>query len=448
MMLVSLPPIELFVDVIAVLSLHIAFVLACLDCQLRRDRRLLPVVTTTSALAALWMYRLFASSGIVPGLGVRTTVSSSAWTLLLVNLVASSLLAASLLHRSGRIQSYRLIGRAIVFGILVGLAGALAARVAMLLPSAEIAGWVAVPAAMGGLALLPVGLACVLLLLGHRGDARVLWSTLFGLGLTGASAAIFLVNPHPETPLWTLAEVLSLLVAVALLAGMLGLYPQSVRAEQLVQQERVVLLRQALEASESERRRIARDLHDSAVQDLAAVSFSLAGTSRRLSGEGQDDLASLLDQAAATTRETMAGLRSLIVDIYPPNLHKEGIETALADLCATARSRGLKVDFEVTPGLSMSEQAAATTYRIAQEAVRNALRHARATALAVSLVQDSGMVQLEVADDGRGFDRTHESGAGHLGLRLLSDLAREVGGRLEIRSRPGQGAVVRLEMIS
>ncbi|MBO0687143.1 MAG: hypothetical protein J2P45_28675, partial [Candidatus Dormibacteraeota bacterium] len=283
-MLVSLPPIELFVDVIAVLSLHIAFVLACLDCQLRRDRRPLPVVTTTSALAVLWMYRLFASSGIVPGLGVRTTVSSSAWTLLLVNLVASSLLAASLLHRSGRIQSYRLIGRAIVFGILVGLAGALAARVAMLLPSAEIAGWVAVPAAMGGLALLPVGLACVLLLLGHRGDARVLWSTLFGLGLTGASAAIFLVNPHPETPLWTLAEVLSLLVAVALLAGMLGLYPQSVRAEQLVQQERVVLLRQALEASESERRRIARDLHDSAVQDLAAVSFSLAGTSRRLSG--------------------------------------------------------------------------------------------------------------------------------------------------------------------
>ncbi|MBO0687701.1 MAG: hypothetical protein J2P45_31520, partial [Candidatus Dormibacteraeota bacterium] len=147
-MLVSLPPGELFVDVIAVLSLHIAFVLACLDCQLRQDRRPLPVVTITSALAVLWMYRLFASSGLLPGLGGRTIVASSAWTLLLVNLVAASLLAASLLHRSGRIQSYRFMGRAIVFGILVGLAGALAARVAISLPSAEIAGRVAVPAAM------------------------------------------------------------------------------------------------------------------------------------------------------------------------------------------------------------------------------------------------------------------------------------------------------------
>lgn len=441
-------PIELFVDVIAVLSLHIAFVLACLDCQLRRDRRQMPVVTTTSALAVLWMYRLFASSGLLPGLGAPSAVASSDWTLLLVNLVASSLLAVSLAHRSGRIPSYRLIGRAIMVGILVGLAGGLAARLAVSLPLPEIAGRMSVSAAMGGLALLPVGLACVLLLLGHRGDARILWSTLFGLGLTGASAAILLAGNGPETTLWNLAEVLSLLVAVSLLAGMLGLYPQSVRAEQLVQQERVVLLKQALEASEAERRRIARDLHDSAVQDLAAVSFSLAGTSRRLSAEGQDELASMLDQAAATTRETMAGLRSLIVDIYPPNLHKEGIETALADLCATARSRGLKVDFEVTPGLSMSEQASATIYRIAQEAVRNVLRHARATALAVSLVQNSGLVQLEVADDGRGFDRAHGSASGHLGLRLLSDLAREVGGRLEIRSSPGQGAVVRLEMIS
>ena len=245
-----------------------------------------------------------------------------------------------------------------------------------------------------------------------------------------------------------MAQLLSLVSAGALLAGLLGLYPMSVRAEQEVQRERVVLLRRALEASDAERRRIARDLHDSAVQDLAAVSFSLAGTSRRVAGEGKRELAELLNDAAATTRHTMAGLRSLIVEIYPPNLHKEGLEAAMTDLCASARSRGLTVQLDVTPGLDLTEQAAATVYRIAQEAVRNTLRHSRAQELSVSLLKNDGLVRLEVVDDGRGFDNALMGNDGHVGLRLVSDLAREVGGRLEIKSELGHGALVRLEMVS
>jgi signal transduction histidine kinase len=94
----------------------------------------------------------------------------------------------------------------------------------------------------------------------------------------------------------------------------------------------------------------------------------------------------------------------------------------------------------------MSEQAAATVYRIAQEAVRNTLRHSRAEELSVSLVQDDGLVRLEVADNGRGFAAGPAGADGHIGLRLVSDLAREAGGRLEIKSGPGSGAIVRLEM--
>jgi signal transduction histidine kinase len=120
----------------------------------------------------------------------------------------------------------------------------------------------------------------------------------------------------------------------------------------------------------------------------------------------------------------MAGLRSLIVEIYPPNLHKEGLEAAITDLCASARSRGLSVQLDVTPGLELSEQAAATVYRIAQEAVRNTLRHSRAEELCVSLVKNDGLVRLEVADDGRGFDNALAGTDGHIGLRLVSDLAR------------------------
>ena len=106
------------------------------------------------------------------------------------------------------------------------------------------------------------------------------------------------------------------------------------------------------------------------------------------------------------------------------------------------------MQLEVTPGLDLSEQAAATVYRIAQEAVRNTLRHSRAQELSVSLVKNEGLVSLEVADDGRGFDSSVVAIDGHIGLRLVSDLAREAGGRLEIKTGPGRGAVVRLEMIA
>jgi signal transduction histidine kinase len=447
-MLVNVPQLEPVGDVVAVVSLTIAFVLACLDCHLRQDRRPLPMVVTTAALAILWGAHLAASSGVVPGVQGPIGRATASWIFLVTNLVAPSLLAASLLHRPGHVESCWVIVRSMTLGILIGLAGVAGAWLGAPLPAAGNGGELSVPSAVGGLGLLPVGLAALLLLRGHSGDQRVLWSTLLGLGLTGLSAILMAGGPEPASAVWAVAQVLGVLVAVALLAGMLGLYPQSVRAEQDVQRERVVLLNRALEASDAERRRIARDLHDSAVQDLAAVSFSLAGTSRRVASEGRRDLAKLLDEAAGATRQTMAGLRSLIVDIYPPNLHKEGIEAALADLCAAARSRGLSVEFQVTPGLSLSEQAAETVYRIAQEAVRNALRHSRARALTVSLIQKDGQVCLEVADDGRGFDGQLATANGHFGLRLVSDLAREVGGNLEITSRPGQGAVVRLEMAS
>jgi signal transduction histidine kinase len=444
------PSFEPVGDVVAILTLCVAFVLACLDCHLRHDRRPLPMVTTTAALAVLWAADLLAFAGVAPGNQGPGGDLTASWIFLIINLTGPTLLATSLVHRAGHVNSCWVIISAMSAGIMVG-AGMTA--VAWLLASSPFGGgpgeslplsaWV-----VGAAGLFPATLALLLVLRGSRGDERVLWAVLLALGFASLAALALVLTPARDTAPWNAAHLLGLLSAGALLAGMLGLYPMSVRAEQEVQRERVVLLRRALEASDTERRRIARDLHDSAVQDLAAVSYSLAGTSRRVAGEGRPELAQLLDTAAATTRHTMAGLRSLIVEIYPPNLHKEGLEAAITDLCASARSRGLAVQLEVAPGLELSEQGAATVYRIAQEAVRNTLRHSRARALSVSLLKDDGLVRLEVADDGRGFDGTVVGTDGHIGLRLVSDLAREVGGRLEIRSGPGRGALIRLEMIS
>lgn len=208
------------------------------------------------------------------------------------------------------------------------------------------------------------------------------------------------------------------------------------------QAERVALLRRAVDASERERRRVAHDLHDGAVQDLAGVSYSLAAVGDRLPpGEAAD----AVHAAAAETRHTIRELRSLLVDLYPPDLHRAGLEAALADLLAPLGKRGVDAPLELPVPLRLSPGIEALFYRSAQEALRNVLAHAEARRVDVSVVQENGTATLAIADDGRGFDPA-ERPEGHFGLQLLDDLARDSGGRLDVESAPGGGTRVRVEV--
>jgi two-component system, NarL family, sensor kinase len=201
--------------------------------------------------------------------------------------------------------------------------------------------------------------------------------------------------------------------------------------------ERERLLTRAIEAQDVERRRIARDLHDGVVQDLAAVSYSLAATA-----EGAPDpFASELRKAAAETRHGIGQLRSLLVEIYPPELHRAGLEAALADLLGSAQARGLETELEVEPA-RLARDTEALFFRVAQEALRNVNKHAHARHVAVRVHRAS----LVVEDDGWGFDPTTPQSDGHFGLRILEDLVREGGGTLEIDSEPGRGARVTVEV--
>jgi signal transduction histidine kinase len=213
------------------------------------------------------------------------------------------------------------------------------------------------------------------------------------------------------------------------------------------QREREELLSQALEASDAERRRIAQDLHDGVVQDLAGVAYSLAGAARKPGLAAPS--AELFDASAAEVRESIKSLRSLLVDIYPPTLAEAGLESALADLLAGAGSRGVTTALDVADSEQLPDDVARLLYRCAQEAVRNALAHAQATSLDVQVRVGDGHAVLEVADDGTGFDPAvlpQRASEGHLGLRGVTDLVTRVGGRLDVRSAPGQGTVVRVEV--
>jgi two-component system, NarL family, sensor kinase len=208
------------------------------------------------------------------------------------------------------------------------------------------------------------------------------------------------------------------------------------------QEERENLLLHALESSELERRRIARDLHDGAVQDLAGVSFSLTAAADAPNGFDAETKA-VLREAAAGTRRTIRELRTLLVDIYPPDLHRTGLEAALRDLVAPLAPRGIDATVDVPPGLSLPPATETLLYRCAQEALRNVAAHSHARQVDVQIELDAEFARLTVTDDGRGFAGGADEG--HMGLTLLTDLAREAGGRLEIVSAPGDGTRVCVE---
>jgi len=214
------------------------------------------------------------------------------------------------------------------------------------------------------------------------------------------------------------------------------------------QAQREALMQRALDASLEERQRIAATLHDGAVQELAAASFAVAGGAETAASRGDTALAAELRDAAGAVRTSMGGLRSLLVDIYPPALRSAGLPAALRDLVATMAGRGpavvLDVDDDAAAALLPDEQEAA--FRIAQELLRNVVHHARAEHVSVSLKRQGASVQLTVADDGAGFDPSQTATGDHFGLRLITDLATAIGADLRVRTAPGHGTTWRLSV--
>lgn len=233
------------------------------------------------------------------------------------------------------------------------------------------------------------------------------------------------------------------LLLVALLLGMLAVrMARRISADLAVRQE---LLQRSMDAADVERRRIAAQLHDGTVQDLAGLSYSLAGLSARARGLGDPEQSDQLDAAAAQSRDAVRGLRSLLVDIYPANLDRTGLAPALTDLAAPLEARAaVSVDVDEVPGLDAAVQSA--VYRVAREALANIGKHAAAEHVWVQFGRSAaGSVTLTVRDDGRGFD-PEQVPSGHLGLAISRDLADSVGATYRVHSQLGDGTTVSLEV--
>jgi two-component system, NarL family, sensor histidine kinase UhpB len=192
-----------------------------------------------------------------------------------------------------------------------------------------------------------------------------------------------------------------------------------------LEDERRASMRRVLSAQEAERRRISQELHDQIGQNLTAVLLEL----KRLRGHVADGWADTLADAQELARESLEELRRISYELRPAVLDDLGLASALAALAdAVARRAQVEVANEVGAGVpALAPEIELAVYRIAQEALTNAVRHAGCTRVRVRLLAEGGAVYLRVADDGCGLGELPRSGGGIRGMR---ERALTIGGRL------------------
>jgi len=198
-------------------------------------------------------------------------------------------------------------------------------------------------------------------------------------------------------------------------------------------------LTHAIEAAEQERRRWARELHDETLQGLGALQMMLASAAREASADKRE---AIVREAADQTRREIERLRLLIVELRPAELDELGLEPALEALAHRRASDGLSVEVAADlGGERLAPSVESAVYRIVQEALTNAAKHADSAYATVSLSSSPGVIEVSVRDDGRGFDPgAPASGFGLVGMRERAAL---LGGRVEVTSALGEGTTVR-----
>jgi len=197
--------------------------------------------------------------------------------------------------------------------------------------------------------------------------------------------------------------------------------------------------RRSLVAQESERRRVAQELHDEVGQTLTAIVLQLERLRRRAPAELQGGLA----EAREGARASLEDVRRIAQRLRPEALEDLGLGPALETLCdRLSEQSGIAVHAQVHRNLgSITPEMELVVYRVAQEAMTNALRHAQASSVRVELQPGNGRLTLRVLDDGVGLDQPRP-GSGIQGMRERALL---VGGRVQVRQL-GQGTEVRLEL--
>jgi signal transduction histidine kinase len=196
-------------------------------------------------------------------------------------------------------------------------------------------------------------------------------------------------------------------------------------------------------AAVEERQRLARELHDSVSQALYGIALG-ARTARTLLDRDPERAKDPVEYVMSLAEAGLAEMRALIFELRPESLELEGLVAALDKQAAAMRARhNVRVDTVLCDEPDIPLEVKQTISRIAQEALHNIVKHARATSVDLTLECSDDEVMFEIRDDGSGFDPVGDF-AGHLGLRSMRERAASLGGRVDIESAPGAGSRIRL----
>ena len=260
-------------------------------------------------------------------------------------------------------------------------------------------------------------------------DFKVIACNNDGVWSSQPATFSFKLEPHFYRTYWFYA-----LVVVGL--GLLAWQLYALRLRQVRARNGAVL---------QERNRIAREIHDNLAQEILGISVQLEIVARTL-GSAPDAARKHLDRARALVRSSVAEARRYVWDLRSQSLDERDLPAALAEMTRrlTAES-GVQTQFNVSGTFRpLAPQVENNLLRIGQEAVGNAVRHAQAKTVTVSLDFGAREVRLEVKDDGRGFDAASYDGGrgGHFGLVGMRERAEQMGGDANVNSTPGRGTEV------
>lgn len=211
---------------------------------------------------------------------------------------------------------------------------------------------------------------------------------------------------------------------------------------QRADEQRVRLLRHLVRAQEVERDRLASGLHDHTIQIVTSVGMGLDLLLESLPA-GQE--ADLLKRTREHVTTALRGLRSLVFDLKLMDLERHGLESAVANLLDTkGKEGGFDFTFSADVNSFVPQETALIVYRLIQEAVTNVVKHANASNMSVALSEHQGGLEVEIADDGQGFDPSAPRRPKHFGLSDMEDRAAVVDGWCRVDSAPGKGTKVRM----
>jgi signal transduction histidine kinase len=189
-----------------------------------------------------------------------------------------------------------------------------------------------------------------------------------------------------------------------------------------------------------QRRVLAQDLHDGVIQDLAAIGYGLSAIEGRVSQE--PDLMGVTGRLRTAVRHAEEALRTMVLDLIPPDLGGTGLALAVEDLAQRSRAAGLEVTLDVPDILPASETTLRLAYQVVREGLRNVDKHSRASCATVRVRSNGTDLLVEVIDDGSGPRGSGDAVAGQ-GLALLHSALADAGGWLQLEVADGEGTALR-----